>query len=67
VLRVGDRYEVRSVQNLVGTPVVSGTYGGGTINIPMLPVTPPVPIGGSSVTAVLTGPAFDVFLVQTLP
>jgi hypothetical protein len=62
VLSMGDRYEVRNVQNLFGTPVASGTYGGGSISIPMTGVTPPRPIGGST-AGPKTGPYFDAFVV----
>src|SRR5205823_14806123 len=49
VLEVGDRFEVHNVQDLWGTPVISGTYGGGAVSLPMNGVTPPQPIGGSPV------------------
>ncbi len=64
VLSVGNVYEVRNVQDLWGAPVASGTYGGGSVNVPMSGVTPPQPIGGSPVTPIKTGPAFDVFIVR---
>ena len=63
VLQAGDHYEVRSVQALFGAPVASGTYGGGSIGIPMTPIPPPTPVGLSSSPAPVTGPAFDVFIV----
>ncbi|HWP36233.1 MAG TPA: hypothetical protein VNL18_01645 [Gemmatimonadales bacterium] len=63
VLQVGDRYEVRNVQQLFGSPVAAGTYSGGTIAVPMSGVTPPAPIGGSPKAPVRTGPAFDVFVL----
>jgi Right handed beta helix region len=63
VLGSGDRYEIRNVQNIFGAPVVSGTYSGGTISLPMGGVAPPSPIGGSFVPLVTTGPAFDVFIL----
>jgi hypothetical protein len=63
VLRVGDRYDVRSVQDLFGTPVASGRYGGGSISIAMTAVRPPAPIGLATSRAPVTGPAFDVFLL----
>src|SRR2546422_11328916 len=47
IVRVGDAYQVRNVQNFFGTPVVSGTYGGGLVSVPMTGVTPVGPIGGS--------------------
>ncbi len=63
VLAVGDRYQVRSVQNLFGTPLATGTFGGGSISIPLTAVAPPVPIGMTSSPAPTTGPRFDVYLV----
>ena len=65
VLKPGAHYEVRNVQDLFGTPVLSGTYLGGSVSIPMAGVTPPVPIGGSPRAPIRTGPAFDVFLVTS--
>ena len=67
VLGVGRRYEVRNVQDLFGAPLVSGTFGGGTISFPMAGITPPTPVGLSSSPAPVTGPDFNVFLVTTLP
>lgn len=63
VLRTGDRYEVRNVQDLFGAPVVSGEYRGAPIRIPMTGVTPPAPQGRVLRTAPRTGPAFDAFVV----
>ena len=65
VVRVGAHFEVRNVQDVFGAPLLSGTYSGGSINIPMGGVTPPVPIGGSPRAPIKTGPAFDVFLVTS--
>lgn len=62
ILNVGDRYIVRSVQNLRGAPVASGTYGGGAISIPMSTQTAPMAIGGQT-RAPSTGQSFDVFIV----
>ena len=67
VLSVGRRYEVRNVQDLFGAPLVSGTFGGGTISFPMAGITPPTPVGLTSSPAPVTGPDFNVFLVTTLP
>lgn len=64
ILPVGTRYEVRNVQNWFGTPVATGTYGGGSISIPMGGVTPPTPIGGAPHAPPRTGPDFDVFVVK---
>ena len=62
-LGMGQRYEVRNVQDLFGAPVASGTVAGKTIRIPLAGVTPPVPVGVATSPAPRTGPAFDVFLL----
>ncbi|HWC72802.1 MAG TPA: Ig-like domain-containing protein, partial [Gemmatimonadales bacterium] len=67
VVTPGNRYEVRNVQDLFGTPVVSGTYSGGTVSVPMDGVAPPQPIGGSFQPLHKTGPNFDVFIVTSVP
>lgn len=67
VLRAGDRYEIRNVQDLWGTAVVKGTYGGGSVSIPMSGVAPPTPIGSVPNAAPRTGPDFDTFLVVRVP
>jgi len=63
-LRVGDRYEVRNVQDFFGAPVASGTYDGAAITIPMGGVAPPAVIGGAPHAPPQTGPDFDVFVVM---
>ena len=65
VLRVGDRYEVRNVQDFFGAPVLRGTYDGRAIGIPMQGVDPPRPLGGGRTTSIppRTGPEFDVFVL----
>ena len=66
VIRVGESYEIRNVQDLWGTPVVSGVYAGGDVNVPMTTgVAPPTPIGATRVFATppTTAPDFDCFLV----
>src|SRR5207302_10560348 len=67
VLAVGDRYEVRNVQDYFCAPVATGTFGGGAISLPMGGVTPPTPIGGAPHAAPRTGPDFDVFVVMRVP
>jgi hypothetical protein len=62
-LKVGDRFEVRNVQDFFGAPVSSGTYSGGAISIPMGGVAPPAMIGGAPHAPPQTGPDFDVFVV----
>lgn len=63
VLRVGDTYEIHEAQAFYGAPVASGTYGGGTVSLPMAAVTPPTPIGRSSNPPRSTGTKFHVFVV----
>ena len=63
VLQPGDHYVVRNVQDLFGTPVLTGTYGGGSLTLPMSGVTPPAPVGMATSIAPKTGPFFDVFIV----
>jgi hypothetical protein len=66
VLAVGDSYEIHHVFDLWGAPVVSGTYQGGTVEIPMAAVAPPAPL--VQVGAVPTpGPEFGAFLVTRAP
>jgi uncharacterized protein YjdB len=67
VLAVGKQYQVRNVQDIFGTPVASGTYGGGAISFPMSGVTPPQPIGGSFKPLITTGPLFNAFIVTSAP
>lgn len=62
VLSGGDQYVVLNVQDLFGSPVASGTYGGGSISIPISAVSPPAPVGITSL-APNTGTAFAVFLL----
>jgi hypothetical protein len=64
ILQVGDAYEVRNVQDLFGSPVVSGTYGGGSISIPQSATPAPIPYGMTSSPAPVTGPAFNVYLLR---
>lgn len=64
VLRPGQRYEVRNVQDLWGSPVAEGTYRGGPIQLPMAGVVPPRPVGRQAPRAApRTGPDFDVFVL----
>lgn len=66
VLPPGYHYEIRNVQDVFGAPVVSGTYSGATVAIPMGGVQPPRPIGRvTPAQAPRTGPDFDVFLVTS--
>ena len=60
----GASYEIRNVQNMFGTPVVSGTYSGGSVTLPIRAVSPPVPVGFSSSRAPSTGTTFGAYVVM---
>ncbi|HET8633654.1 MAG TPA: Ig-like domain-containing protein [Gemmatimonadales bacterium] len=63
VLQPGDTYEVRAAQNFYGTPVARGTYGGGSISLPMSTVQPASLIGRSGRDPGTTGTTFHVFVL----
>jgi len=63
ILPAGATYEIRNVQDWFGTPVVSGTYSGGSVTLPIRAVTPPVPVGFSSSRAPSTGTQFNAYVV----
>jgi hypothetical protein len=69
ILRLGDRYVVQNAQDFYGPPVASGIYTGGLLQLPMVAVTPPSPIGvATTQPAPVTGPTFNVFvLMRTKP
>jgi len=64
VLKPGDQYELRSVQDVFGAPVARGTYSGDSIVVPMAdPVPVALPIGRVTGTPPVTRPLFDAFLL----
>jgi hypothetical protein len=63
ILTVGSSYVVQDVQNFFGSPVASGTYAGGTINIPMTSTTAAQPAGNAPVPYVHTPQQFGAFIV----
>ena len=63
VLRVGDTYEVRDAQNFYATPVARGTYGGGSVSLPMTAIQPLPLIGRYASTPTSTGTVFHAFVV----
>jgi hypothetical protein len=65
VLSTGASYEIRNVQDLFGSPVAAGTFGGSNVTIPLGGVTPPAPVGGAAHQPPRTGPDFDVFIVTS--
>ena len=63
VLKPGDRFEIRHVFNLDGSPLVSGIYGGKTVSVPQSALIPPAPIGYAA-SVRMPDNRFNVFLVQ---
>lgn len=65
VLRVGQSFQISNVQDLWGTPVLTGVWDGTHVDVPMTGVTPPTPGGASRVYATppTTAPDFDAFVV----
>ncbi len=57
----GDAYEIRNAQNFYGPAVVSGTYSGAAVTLPMAGLTPATPVGYAAPAP--TGPTFNVFVV----
>jgi hypothetical protein len=66
ILHLGDRYVVQNVQDFYGAPVAAGIYTGGPLQLPMVGVTPPIPLGTTTTQAApVTGPTFNVFVLMT--
>ena len=63
VLTPGRPYVVRDSQNFFGPPVASGTYGGGSISIPMTGLSIAPPVGNVPSRPSHTGPEFGAFVV----
>jgi hypothetical protein len=63
VLTSGMRFEIRDAQNFYNGPVVSGTYNGGPINIPMTGLTIDAPNGSVPYVPPHTAPRFGTFVV----
>jgi hypothetical protein len=65
ILNVGERYVVQNVQDFYGPPTASGIYTGDLLELPMVGVTPPIPLGTTPAQlAPVTGPTFNVFVLM---
>jgi len=62
-IQSGKAYELRDAQNFYGAPVLSGTYSGGTIRIPMTGLTAAKPNGAVPRQPIHTAPQFGVFVL----
>lgn len=63
VLKPGDNFEIHHVFDIFGTPVLKGTYGGGSVSIPQATLSPPPPLGYTASPA-MPDNRFNVFLVR---
>ncbi len=63
VLSVGAHFEIRNAQDFFATPVLSGTYSGGEVALPMTGLTVATPNGVPPPLS--TGPEFNAFVVLT--
>ena len=64
VLKAGDTFEIRDVQNYFGSPVLSGTYTGSPVNLAMSTFTAIAQaIGNVKLTVAHTSPEFGAFVV----
>jgi hypothetical protein len=62
-IQIGERFQIRDAQNFFRGPIVSGTYTGATVNIPMTGLTVARPIGNVPYVPPHTAPEFGVFVV----
>jgi hypothetical protein len=63
VLASGQKFRILSVKDVFGSPLVTGTYEGSRVRIPMKPVTPPSPVGMPHAELPVTEPHFAAFVV----
>ncbi|HEV2749339.1 MAG TPA: right-handed parallel beta-helix repeat-containing protein [Gemmatimonadales bacterium] len=65
VLEIGDGYVVQNAEDFYGPPIASGIYTGGPLELPMVSITPPSPVGVTTAQpAPVTGPTFNVFVLM---
>lgn len=66
-LNDGKKFEIYSVYDLWGEPVASGTYSGGTIQVPMGTKQPVQPIGYPNAITEVDDPgrSFGVFIIRS--
>jgi hypothetical protein len=63
-LKHGEAFELRDAQNYFGSPVVSGTYRGGSLSVPMNGTAVSMPAGTVAVPPKHTSPEFGVFILR---
>ncbi|MCU1257159.1 MAG: hypothetical protein JWO80_44 [Bryobacterales bacterium] len=62
-LKPGSAYQIRDAQNYFGPVIAAGTYGGGTVAIPMTGLSVVQPIGAVPNPPTHTAPEFGTFVV----
>jgi hypothetical protein len=62
-LGVGDAFQVRDAENWYAGPVVSGTYGGAPLAVPMTGLTVVQPVGTVPYAPTHTAPQLGVFVL----
>ncbi len=62
-IKVGDRYQIRDVENWYNGAVVSGTYTGAPVSLPMSGLTVAQPFGSVPHPPSHTAPQFGVFVL----
>jgi Bacterial Ig domain/Right handed beta helix region len=62
-LASGDGFEIRDAFNYFGSPVVTGTYTGSPVSIPMGGLSTATPIGNGLVHPIHTAPEFGAFIL----
>src|SRR5262249_34787894 len=61
ILSSGDGYEVRNAADFFGAPVLTGTYSGGSLTLPMTGLSVATPVGVGAPPP--SGPEFNVFVL----
>ncbi len=61
----GTRFELRSVHNFFGPPVLTGTYDGTPLQVPMTNLTAAAPVGAPAPTSI--SPEFQAFVLLPVP
>jgi hypothetical protein len=59
----GDSFEIRDAFNYFGSPVVTGTYSGSAVSIPMGGLSTATPVGNGLVHPAHTAPEFGAFIL----
>jgi hypothetical protein len=62
-IKPGDQYQIRDAQNWYNGAVVSGTYNGSPVTIPMTGLTLALPVGSVPLTPSHTAPQFGTFVL----